>query len=54
MGYRLSADELRNTQVLNSVFDKTLFYFYWFCVLAEKTVGGSEIVRHVCKMVYHI
>lgn len=54
LGYRLSSDELRNTNVLNEIFDKTLFYFYWFCVLVEKSVGGPEIVRHACKMVQNI
>lgn len=40
LGYKLSPPELKNTNVLNSIFDKTLFDFYWLCNLAYQTIGG--------------
>lgn len=51
LGYKLSFDELKNTEILNDIFDKTLFYLHWLTFLSCKMVGGVEIVRHICKLV---
>ena len=50
LGYRLSLNELKNTQILNDIFDKSLFYLHWLATISYRMLGAVEIVRHICKM----
>lgn len=40
LGYRLSMTELKNTNIINDIFNKVVFYVYWLHSISTKTVAG--------------
>jgi hypothetical protein len=50
LGYKMSLLELKNTAVLNGLFEKTLFHLHWLAAMASRMAGGPEIIRHLAKL----
>jgi hypothetical protein len=40
LGYRLTPADLKNTNILNDIFNKAVFSIYWFCSLLFKMAAG--------------
>jgi hypothetical protein len=51
LGYHLSQTELKNTNIVNDIFQKTVYSLYWLHSLVSKTLSAPEIINYVCKMI---
>lgn len=40
LGYRLSIGELKNTNIINDIFNKVIFNILWLNSVVSSTVGG--------------
>lgn len=40
LGYKLSLEELKNTNILNDIFNKAVFYLHWLATYAHKTLAA--------------
>ena len=54
LGYKLSLLELKNTNILNDLFNKTVFHLHWLVALSYKMVGAVELTRSISKLVNSI
>jgi hypothetical protein len=49
LGYRLSLSELKNTNFINDIFNKVVFYVYWLHSITSHSLAGPEIARQIAK-----
>jgi hypothetical protein len=41
--------ELKNTNIINDLFNKTVFYIYWLHSITSNTLAAPEISRQIAK-----
>ena len=46
--------ELKNTNIINDLFNKVTFYVYWLHKIVSNTLPGPEIIRQVAKSLMNI
>lgn len=49
LGYKLSQEQLKNTNVINDIFNKAIFYIYWLFEISSLSIAGPEIGRKIVK-----
>jgi len=51
LGYHLSQAELKNTNIVNDIFQKAVYSLYWLHSLVSKTLSAPEIISYISKMI---
>lgn len=51
LGYKLSLAELKNTNIINDLFSKVVFYIYWLNSITSNTIYAPEVSKQIAKLI---
>ena len=51
LGYKLSLAELKNTNIINDLFSKVIFYIYWLNSITSNVIYAPEVSKQIAKLI---